>query len=396
MERRRAAIRIGLNLLFLTEGSAGTGRYVQELLAALVRLEPTNPLTAFVGAHAPPAFRGATWSADVEWVELPFDRGVPHVGVQLAALPALAARRHLDVLHSPANVGPVVSPGVARVVSVNDLIWLHEGERWESRRAARGMRVLVTAAARAAHRVITLSGASRDDLVANLGVDAAKIDVVPLGVRPPRVAPPPERDVRRRYDLGDRRVVLCVAQKRPYKNLRTLVRAVAELDDPGVVLVLPGTPTPHEAELRGLADELGVAEAVRFPAWVSEQELEGFYAVATCFLLPSSIEGFGLPVLEAMQRGLPVACSDRSALPEVVGNAALLFDPDDQAAVTDAVRRLLHERRLADRLVESGLARCRDFPWRRTAELTLASYERAVAARRRAPLTRLRGRLGRS
>jgi glycosyltransferase involved in cell wall biosynthesis len=258
------------------------------------------------------------------------------------------------------------------------------------------MRVLVGAAARTAHRVITLSAASRDDLVANLGLDAAKIDVVPLGVRAPRVEPLPAEDVRQKFGLDGRRVILCVAQKRPYKNLPALVRAVAEVDDRDVALVLPGAPTPHEAELRSLADELGVTDAVRFPAWVSEEELEGLYALADCFVLPSAIEGFGLPVLEAMQRGVPVACSDRSALREVAGDAALRFEPEDQAAVTAAVRQLLYDDRLAERFAERGLARCREFPWRRTADLTLASYERALAARRRAPSARLRGRLGRS
>ena len=117
--------------------------------------------------------------------------------------------------------------------------------------------------------------------------------------------------------------------------------AVAELRDRDVCVVLPGAPTAHEAELRELADRLGVRERVRFPAWVSDGELEGLYGLAHCFVLPSFMEGFGLPVLEAMQRDVPVACSGRWALPEVAGDAALLFDPGDQDAVTGAVRRLL-------------------------------------------------------
>ena len=111
-----------------------------------------------------------------------------------------------------------------------------------------------------------------------------------------------------------------------------------------------------------------MAERVRFPAWVSEDELEALYRSATCFVLPSLIEGFGLPVLEAMARGVPVACSNRPALPEVAGDAALLFDPLDQAAVTEAVRRLLRDAELRTTLVERGLVRAREFSWRRTAE----------------------------
>ena len=99
-------------------------------------------------------------------------------------------------------------------------------------------------------------------------------------------------------------------------------------------------------------------------------------------MLPSFIEGFGLPVLEAMQAGTPVACSDRSALAEVAGDAALLFDPSDQAAVTDAVRRLLFDESLRRELIERGLDRARQFTWRRTAEATLAAYRAAIAARR--------------
>jgi alpha-1,3-rhamnosyl/mannosyltransferase len=153
---------------------------------------------------------------------------------------------------------------------------------------------------------------------------------------------------------------------------------VAALRDAGAQLVLPGAPTEYENELRSLAENLGVADRVRFPAWVSDAELEALYASATCFVLPSLIEGFGLPVLEAMARGVPVACSDRPALPEVVGDAALLFDPTDQAAVTDAVRRLLTDKELRESLSARGLERARQFSWRRTAEATLASYRLAA------------------
>ena len=133
--------------------------------------------------------------------------------------------------------------------------------------------------------------------------------------------------------------MLCVAQKREHKNLANLIRAVAGLED-DVELVLVGSATPHEAELRALAVELGVADRIRFPGWLSDAQLEGLYRLATVFVLPSLEEGFGLPLLEAMRRGVPVACSNVSSLPEVVGNAAALFDPldvDDMRAVIGGV-----------------------------------------------------------
>jgi glycosyltransferase involved in cell wall biosynthesis len=364
-------VNVGLNLMFLVDEAGGAGRYANELVPSLLELEPGLRLSLFVNRDAPAALANADWAGDVDWVRLPtrFSNRT-HLPGQAFVLPVLAARRRLDVVHSLANGGPPVTVGPRRVVTLLDLIWMHQGEAWGTPSAVRTMALLTRISARTAHRVITISGSARDDLVESFGLRNDKIDVTPLGVRLPDTTPPRTSD--------GPPVVLCVAQKRPYKNLGSLIRAVAELDAEAPVLVLPGARTEHEQELRALADRLGVADRVRFPAWVPPEELEALYAEATCFVLPSLIEGFGLPVLEAMARGVPVACSDRPALPEVAGDAALLFDPTDQAAVTDAVRRLIRHARLRADLSARGLERARQFSWRRTAELTLASYRRAV------------------
>lgn len=373
-------MRVGLNLLYLVEGSAGAGRYGFELLAALRRVEPETDLVAFVGRDASPRLFEQAWSNEVEWVRLPARvSNRSHLLAQMAILPALARRRRLDVLHSPANVGPALAPGTRRVVTLLDLIWLHEREAWDASRAGRGMAALSGFSARHAHRVLAISEAARDDFVRTLGLEPARIDVTPLGVRVVEgVLAEPERELRRRHGLGDSPVVLCVAQKRPYKNLARLVRAFAGLDAARLVLV--GAPTPYEEELKALARELRIEERIRFLGWVSERELEGLYQLARCFCLPSLIEGFGLPVLEAMARDVPVACSNRGALPEVAGDAALLFDPEDEAALTDAIRRLLEDEALAAELGAKGRERVRLFTWERTAETTLASYRRAIGA----------------
>jgi glycosyltransferase involved in cell wall biosynthesis len=144
------------------------------------------------------------------------------------------------------------------------------------------------------------------------------------------------------------------------------------------VLVLPGYPTPHEQELRDRAAALGVADDVRWLAWVDPAELEGLYRAADAFVFPSLYEGFGFPVLEAMARGVPVACSDRSSLPEVAGDAALLFDPEDPRQIADALERLLTDDAEAARLRERGPRWAATFTWQRTARETLAGYERAM------------------
>jgi glycosyltransferase involved in cell wall biosynthesis len=373
---------VGMNLLFLGERAAGAGRYVRELMPALLQVDPNLRLVAFVSRGFPCDLLEQPWADSVEWVRVPVEvGGRRQLLAQFTAIPALAAAKRLDVVHSPANVGPLVMPGVAGVVTLHDLIWLHHGELWGSARAVDTTKRLSLYSARRARRVIAISEAAGEDFVTTLGLDRARVDVVPHGVRAyDGPEPPAEQEVRGRLELGDRPIVLCVAQKRRYKNQEALVRALADLPPGAATLALVGPGTPHEPELRRLADELGVAASVRFLDWVSEPDLEALYRAAACFVLPSLIEGFGLPVLEAMVRGVPVACSNRWSLPEVAGDAALLFDPEDQAAVTAAVRRLLEEPSVARKLAEKGRERARSFTWERTAEATLRSY-RAAAGR---------------
>ena len=303
-------LRIGLNLVFLGERAGGVGRYATELPGALLEAEPDTELHAFVSRDAPSQLFEQPWAASVRWVTVPVRlAGSPlHLVAQFAALPTIARARGLDVLHSPANTGPVLTPGVASVVSLHDLIWLHRAEEWEpSRFVQRRMRMLVEHCVRHADRVFADSRAAAEDFVQTLGLPRERIDVTPLGVHVPEGAPTvAEAELRARLRLGSARVLLCVAQKRPYKNLQALVRALPELDS-DVLLVLPGSPTEHEAQLRSLAEELGVGERVRLVDWISDEELDALYALSEVFVLPSLIEGFGFPVLEAMARGVPVA-----------------------------------------------------------------------------------------
>jgi glycosyltransferase involved in cell wall biosynthesis len=262
---------------------------------------------------------------------------------------------------------------VRSVVTFHDLIWARHPETMDafSRRA---MRATALPSVRRADRVLTAASVVRDELTATVGIDASRIDVVPHGVRVPSVAP--DTGIAARLGIAGRPVVLCVAQKRSHKNLAALVRVLPALPD-GAVLVLPGAPTPYEDKLRELAGSLGVAERLVLPAWVSEAELEGLYAVATIFALPSFDEGFGLPVLEAMVRGVPVACSDATSLPEVAGDAAERFDPHSDAGIAAALGRLLGDPGRRQELSRRGSERAAGFTWDRSARLTLDAYARA-------------------
>ena len=375
-------MKVGLNLLFLGRRAGGVGRYARELPGALLEAEPETEIQVFVARGAPEDLRAEPWAGQVRWVTLPLAVGSQALQLaQYVSLPALAAARALDVLHSPANTGPVIAPRVATVVSLMDLIWLHHPSDWDQNpRAYRAMRRQVGHSLKHADRVFAISQAAADDFVRTFGYPAQRIVVTPLGVRPPNVPPAPEQAVRDRLSLGRARVLLCVAQKRPYKNLERLIRALPELD-PEILLVIPGSSTPHEAELRRLADELGVGARLRLPAWLAEADLASLYALSDVFALPSSIEGFGLPVIEAMAQGLPVACSNVAALREVAGDAALLFDPDDQQQIDSCLRRLLADESLRRRLVAAGRERAARFSWRSTGVASLRGYRRAIAGR---------------
>jgi glycosyltransferase involved in cell wall biosynthesis len=359
-------VHIGLNLVWLAEDSGGAGTYSRELLSGLLELDVR--VTAWVTSNAPAdvlAIEGAEWVR----VRRPAG-GVPaRVWHQLAAIGWDGRRRGVDLIHGPAGITPIAPGRPPAVVTVLDVIWVHHPETL-TQRSRLAWRTLIPHCARSARRVVTISDAAAADLVATLGLDPAKVDVTPLGFRAPAAGGVGELPV----VLDERPLVLCVAAKRSHKNQAALVEAMVELA--GVQLVLAGSGGPYEDELRALAERLGVD--VRFVGWVGAGELEALYARADVFVLPSLQEGFGLPVLEAMGRGVPVACSNTSSLPEVAGDAALLFDPRSPAQIAAAIRRLLEDRALAARLREAGLARAAQFSWERTARLTIESYERAL------------------
>jgi glycosyltransferase involved in cell wall biosynthesis len=366
-------LHVGLNLVFLVPGRTGGMEVVaRELIPALRDAAPGVRFTGFVSRAASREELG------IETVTVPVNAAnrVEWVRGEQQHLPRLAARAGCTLVHSLGSTAPLRGR-FRRVTTIHDLNYklvpdAHFGV------LGLGMRILVPLAARTAHRVIAVSESTRRDIVEHLGIPADRIDTVPNGLGlPPGRAATRAAQLRQRHALGAGPVVLCVGAKRRHKNALRVIEAIASMDA-RPVLVVTGYATPHERELRARAAALGVT--LRMPEYVDAADLEGMYALAACVVVPSLYEGFGLPVLEAMARGVPVACSDRSALPEVAGDAAILFDPFDAAAIRGALERLLHDRAEAERLRAAGRARAASFTWARAAELTLASYERALSA----------------
>ncbi len=385
---------IGLNLIFLVPGETGGMEIAaRELIGALLAEAPAEMrFTMFVNREAAALSTGAPWGEMAAAVTVPVNarNRVQWVLGEQALLPWLAARARVDLVHSLASTAPLRGR-FRRVVTVHDLIYARFPEAHAGVRDL-GMKALVPAAARRSDRVIADSLSTRADLVELVGLAPERIDVVPLGLGAPRREQPlPPEEVRARHGLGERRVVLSLSAKRPHKNLTALIDALAKLPaEERPVLVLPGYPTAHEQDLRMRARMRGVDGDVRFLAWVSDAELETLWGLADAFVFPSLYEGFGLPILEAMARGVPVACADAASLPEVAGDAALLFDPHDTVALASALKRLLDDPLFAAGLVARGRERVREFTWQRTARLTLESYGRALGRGGPDPAARIR------
>jgi glycosyltransferase involved in cell wall biosynthesis len=375
-------MRVALNLVYLVPGETGGMEvYARELLPRLAAT-PGLELVAIVSRRAAED-RDAPWNGVVQSVVAPVDARDRKQWVwgEQRHVPKLARWVRADLVHSLASTGPARwAGGPPRVTTVHDLHYAVAPDAHFGLRGL-GMRLLVPAAVRASRRVIADSQATKDDVVAHIGTPADAIDVVHLATTlpPAGFAATPEPELRERLELGTRPLLLSLAAKRPHKNVEGLIDALAQIPaERRPLLVVPGYETEHEAVLLARAAERGAADDVRFPGWLSRADVEGLWRACTAHVFPSFYEGFGLPVLEAMARGVPGACSDRASMPEVAGDAALLFDPSDPAAIRATIERMLSDGALRGRLRAAGLRRAQQFSWERTAAETARSYERAL------------------
>jgi glycosyltransferase involved in cell wall biosynthesis len=365
MTRLRA---VAFNALFFDPGvSGGTETYLRSLVPAIAAERPDLRLHVLTTGRGARALRDAGWQ---EWAHITALRAEEGKRLRRLAGEQVAVPRRsrgADVLHSLANTGPL-RPSVPHVLTILDVNYFTtRALPWASSLA---YRVMVPPAARRADRLIAISHAGRDEIARVLRLPVDRFDVVPLAGRAP-ADPLPVAEVRSRHRLEGARMVLCVAAKRPHKNQEALLRALAYLPA-DVVVVLAGHPEAYDAQLRELAVELGIQERVRFVDHAPDAELEALWRLAACAAFPTRAEGFGLPILEAMQRGVPVACSDLPVLREVGGDVPVYFDPGDPAAIAAAVLGAVGSDR-------GGAERAAGFTWEAVAQGTLEAYDRALA-----------------
>ena len=386
-------MKIGYNAMMFRYPATGSGQYLTHLLNALVEAAPgneyvllgpdpqpergdLNPRLSYVQAAVPAPVRSNARLEKLAWEQL--------------TAPSAARRAGADLLHVPYFAPPYFSRTPV-VTTIHDVIPL----RLPVYRSSGFMRAYLRLVSRAAHRstlIITVSQHAKHDMMDALKLPAERIRVIYEAAGEqyrPVIDEETLARVRARYGVG-KRFIFYLGGLDARKNVPALDKAFAhvyrQIGDPGLQLLIAGNPDKKSGPLfpdpRPLAADLGMAGQIVY-RFIEEEDKAAVYSAASVFAFPSLYEGFGLDPLEAMSCGAPVACSNRTSLPEVVGDAALLFDPDNTGQMVTAIRDVLTNDTLAADLRARSLRQAAKFNWRKTAEETLGVYEEAYKRSRR-------------
>jgi glycosyltransferase involved in cell wall biosynthesis len=357
-------LRIGVNALFLIPGGVGgTEIYLRGLLAALAETDTVNRYFIFTNRETGPGLAPARPNfTDMPQPIHAASRPVRILWEQVA-LPLAAARLELDVLLNPGFTAPLFA-GCPQVTVFHDLQHIRHPEyfRWFD---LPFWKMLLFGSAHVSRLLLAGSPAAAHDVRQHYRLPADRVRVALLGVDPIF------------FELAGRRspepFLLAVSTLHPHKNLDGLLRAFAEFhrERPEFRLTVCGLHGFFTGPLHDLRERLGLAGVVDFPGWIPRHELHDLYARAWAFVYPSLFEGFGIPVVEAMAAGVPMACSDIEPIAGIAGDAALRFDPRDPEAMVAALRRITGDEALRRRLSAAAPRRAAEFSWRKTAEVTL-------------------------
>jgi alpha-1,3-rhamnosyl/mannosyltransferase len=397
-------VNIGIDARYIQDHFPGIGRYAFNLIRALAEVAPQDRFVVFYNPTLPNTrYDVSTLAAypNLELVHLAIptfslaeQHRLPQIIRHLYSNPKSKIQNPksgVALFHSPYYIKPYFGLPCPSVVTIYDVISARYPEYLPSWRARLGFELTTRLALATSAHVLTLSEASRRDLVTLYRVRPDRVSATLLAADD-RFRPQPAvavAAVRHKYGLLPD-YVLYLGINKPHKNLLTLVDAWNVVRGPwsvvsgqrsavsgqrsAVSLVLAGREDPRYPEVRRRVKELGLEESVRFLGDVAEADLPALYTSATVFVFPSLYEGFGLPVLEAMACGAPVVCSNTSSLPEVAGDAALQVPPTDVAAWVEAISRVLTDDALRRDLAARSLARAARFSWQQTARETLEVY----------------------
>jgi glycosyltransferase involved in cell wall biosynthesis len=355
----------------------GIGRYTRELIAALAEQDQTTAYLLFVAGQTPenlpprpgPNFTWtpARWSP--AWFARIWHRLHVHVPIERWTGP-------IAVLHAPDFTLPPTQPGTRTLLTVHDLSFVREP--WTSTPDLRAyLNDVVPRSVARADRILADSQSTKQDLIDIYQTPDEKVFVLYSGVHDrfyPTHDPILAARVRHRHGIGPAPYILSIGTIQPRKNYDRLIEAFHHLNRPDLQLIIAGAKGWLDDPLYRRVRELELVDRVKFIGYAPDEDLPVLYSGATVFAFPSLYEGFGLPPLEAMACGVPVVVSNRSSLPEVVGNAALMVDPYDIDEITSALTRALDDESLRNTLINRGQLRVQSFTWHTAARQLREHY----------------------
>ncbi|QBD79032.1 glycosyltransferase family 1 protein [Ktedonosporobacter rubrisoli] len=381
-------MKIGINALFFKYPASGTGQYMSHLIGALSEIDTRNEYVLL--GPEPVTQDNAATAFPYKVQPVPGialnNKNIEKVFWEQLTGPAAALKAGVDIFHVPYFAPPLL-PRTTTVVTIHDVIPMRL-PAYQPDGKVKAYMNLVSRASHNATLIITVSQHAKQDIVDALRIPAERIRVIyeAAGEEYQPVSDP-ERlaRARARYGVGER-YIFYLGGLDQRKNVPQLVRAFAHLHrqigDPHLQLLIAGNPDKHKGPLfpdpRPVAAELGMDGQIIY-RYIEEEDKPALYSGASIFVFPSLYEGFGLDPLEAMSCGAPVVCSNRTSLPEVVGDAAISVDPEDTRALVEAMRKVLSDSELQAALRTRSLERARQFSWQKTATETTAVYEEAFA-----------------
>jgi len=373
-------MKIGIDAHAAERDGSGNCTYIRNLLKSLLQIDDKNEYVFYTIYPHHPFYQAFKTHKQVQ-IKHPPLKAFHHPLLRIPLWMAYETLKdRLDILHVQ-YIAPPFHKG-RRITTIHDLGFLHIPEtfsRWEVWRS----RILVRLTAQKSHKIITGSRFSKQDILSKYHIPPEKIEVVHLGAS---LGLRPElKDSEIQKTLQKHRIqkpyLLCVGRLNPRKNWVTLVKAFSQLKKKTRIpqkLVIVGKKDFDTREVLRSVHKTPDSREVRFTGWVPDQDLWILYKQADIFIYPSLFEGFGLPVLEAMSLGIPVITSHSSSLREIAGDAALLVDPTDPQALSQAVSKLIHSQELRKNYSEKGIIQAKKFSWISTARQTLKIYEKAV------------------
>ena len=273
-----------------------------------------------------------------------------------------------DVFFSPSHYAPRFSP-VPTAISIMDLSYIHFPELFTKH----DLYQLVNwtkYSAKNARKIFTISNFSRDDIIKTYGKDPKDVITTYLGIKQVLSM----EELKKKFGI-DGNYILFVGTLQPRKNITKLIEAFSKLKTKNIKLIIVGKKGWLWEEIIQAPEKYNVTDRVKFLDFVSDEDLPSLYKHATCFVLPSLYEGFGLPVLEAMKYGCPVIISNVSSLPEVGGDAAFYFDPQNTDEIAQKIDQVVSDKNLRQEMIEKGYNQVKKFSWEKTAKQTLEVLE---------------------